>query len=119
MFHGWDCFPNCDTRFSKKNKDNIDPYRYMPFGNGPRNCIGMRFTLVNIKLGVIRVLQNFTLQTCKETQVRQNTFCINNSLLGAFSSWGVFIKKVMPFQLLTTYFSSSSSSSVPLLPPSF
>nr|XP_020042948.1 cytochrome P450 3A25-like [Castor canadensis] len=56
-------------RFSKKNKDNIDPYIYMPFGNGPRNCIGMRFTLVNIKLGVIRVLQNFTLQTCKETQV--------------------------------------------------
>ncbi|KAM6157324.1 cytochrome P450 3A14-like [Erethizon dorsatum] len=56
-------------RFSKKNKENIDPYIYMPFGNGPRNCIGMRFALMNIKLALIRVLQNFSFHPCKETQV--------------------------------------------------
>ncbi|KFO19782.1 cytochrome P450 3A14 [Fukomys damarensis] len=56
-------------RFSKKNKEKIDPYIYMPFGNGPRNCIGMRFALMNMKLALIRVLQNFSLQPCKETQV--------------------------------------------------
>ncbi|XP_013364937.1 PREDICTED: cytochrome P450 3A17-like [Chinchilla lanigera] len=56
-------------RFSKKNKENIDPYIYMPFGNGPRNCIGMRFALMNMKLALIRVLQNFSFHTCKETQI--------------------------------------------------
>ncbi|EHB00903.1 Cytochrome P450 3A13 [Heterocephalus glaber] len=56
-------------RFSKKNKGNIDPYIYMPFGAGPRNCIGMRFALMNMKLAIIRVLQNFSFQTCKETQI--------------------------------------------------
>uniref|UniRef100_A0A2K6MQ92 Cytochrome P450 3A n=1 Tax=Rhinopithecus bieti TaxID=61621 RepID=A0A2K6MQ92_RHIBE len=55
-------------RFSKKNKDNIDPYIYTPFGNGPRNCIGMRFALMNMKLALIRVLQNFSFKPCKETQ---------------------------------------------------
>ncbi|XP_054445811.1 cytochrome P450 3A12-like [Pteronotus mesoamericanus] len=56
-------------RFSKMNKDSINPYIYMPFGNGPRNCIGMRFALMNMKLAVIRVLQNFSFKTCKETQI--------------------------------------------------
>ncbi|KAM6157149.1 cytochrome P450 3A4-like [Erethizon dorsatum] len=56
-------------RFSKKNKDLINSYIYMPFGSGPRNCIGMRFALMNMKLAVIRVLQNFSLQPCEETQV--------------------------------------------------
>ncbi|OBS75727.1 hypothetical protein A6R68_17822, partial [Neotoma lepida] len=54
-------------RFSKENKGSIGPYVYLPFGNGPRNCIGMRFALISMKLAVIRVLQNFTLHFCEET----------------------------------------------------
>lgn len=56
-------------RFSKSNKDSINPYIYVPFGNGPRNCIGMRFALMNMKLAVIKVLQNFSFKPCKETQI--------------------------------------------------
>uniref|UniRef100_A0A8D2JRQ1 Cytochrome P450 3A n=1 Tax=Sciurus vulgaris TaxID=55149 RepID=A0A8D2JRQ1_SCIVU len=56
-------------RFSKKNKDNIDPYVYMPFGSGPRNCIGMRFALMNMKLALVKVMQNFSFQPCQETQI--------------------------------------------------
>ncbi|KAK2502976.1 hypothetical protein MC885_018043 [Smutsia gigantea] len=56
-------------RFSKKNKDSINPYIYMPFGSGPRNCIGMRFALLNMKLAIVRVLQNFSFKPCKETQI--------------------------------------------------
>uniref|UniRef100_A0A8D1KET6 unspecific monooxygenase n=1 Tax=Sus scrofa TaxID=9823 RepID=A0A8D1KET6_PIG len=55
-------------RFSKKNKDTINPYTYLPFGTGPRNCIGMRFALMNMKLALVRVLQNFSFKPCKETQ---------------------------------------------------
>ncbi|XP_049985680.1 cytochrome P450 3A31-like isoform X4 [Alexandromys fortis] len=56
-------------RFSKENKASINPYVYMPFGYGPRNCIGMRFALMNMKLALTKVLQNFSLQPCKETQI--------------------------------------------------
>ncbi|XP_007939353.1 cytochrome P450 3A8-like [Orycteropus afer afer] len=56
-------------RFSKENKSNIDPYLYLPFGTGPRNCIGMRFALMNMKLAVTRVMQEFSVKPCKETQI--------------------------------------------------
>ncbi|XP_037669814.1 cytochrome P450 3A12-like isoform X2 [Choloepus didactylus] len=56
-------------RFSKENKENIDPYLYMPFGTGPRNCIGMRFALMSLKVALISVLQHFSFKPCKETQI--------------------------------------------------
>uniref|UniRef100_A0A8C8UEQ4 Cytochrome P450 3A n=1 Tax=Peromyscus maniculatus bairdii TaxID=230844 RepID=A0A8C8UEQ4_PERMB len=56
-------------RFSKENKGNINPYVYLPFGIGPRNCLGMRFTLMIMKLALTKVLQNFSFQPCKETQI--------------------------------------------------
>ncbi|XP_022059754.1 cytochrome P450 3A27-like [Acanthochromis polyacanthus] len=56
-------------RFSKENKDNIDPYAFLPFGAGPRNCIGMRFAQLMMKLAMVEVLQNFSFVTCKETDI--------------------------------------------------
>uniref|UniRef100_A0A673ZW32 unspecific monooxygenase n=1 Tax=Salmo trutta TaxID=8032 RepID=A0A673ZW32_SALTR len=57
-------------RFSKENKESIDPNTYMPFGAGPRNCIGMRFALIMIKLAMVEILQSFTFSVCDETEVR-------------------------------------------------
>ncbi|XP_049644657.1 cytochrome P450 3A12-like [Suncus etruscus] len=59
----------CPERFSGANKNSINPYVYMPFGAGPRNCIGMRFALMNLKLALVKILQNFTFKPCEETQI--------------------------------------------------
>uniref|UniRef100_A0A8C0GPI5 unspecific monooxygenase n=1 Tax=Chelonoidis abingdonii TaxID=106734 RepID=A0A8C0GPI5_CHEAB len=56
-------------RFSKENKEMMDPYTYLPFGAGPRNCLGMRFALLSIKVAIASLLQNFTFRPCKETQI--------------------------------------------------
>uniref|UniRef100_A0A8C6LD53 unspecific monooxygenase n=1 Tax=Nothobranchius furzeri TaxID=105023 RepID=A0A8C6LD53_NOTFU len=56
-------------RFSKANKEKIDPYTYMPFGAGPRNCIGMRFALVMMKLAIVEILQRYSFSVCKETEI--------------------------------------------------
>uniref|UniRef100_A0A0E9X920 unspecific monooxygenase n=2 Tax=Anguilla anguilla TaxID=7936 RepID=A0A0E9X920_ANGAN len=63
--------PECfnPERFSKENKDSMDPYAFLPFGAGPRNCIGMRFAVALMKLAIVQVLQNFSFVTCKETEI--------------------------------------------------
>ncbi|XP_051157195.1 cytochrome P450 9e2-like [Leptopilina boulardi] len=48
-------------RFSDENKDKINPYAYIPFGLGPRKCIGNRFALMEIKVLFVHLLQNFIL----------------------------------------------------------
>ncbi|XP_074742235.1 cytochrome P450 3A29-like isoform X2 [Strix uralensis] len=56
-------------RFSKESKESIDPYTFLPFGAGPRNCIGMRFALLIMKVAVVVLLQNFSFRTCKDTPI--------------------------------------------------
>ncbi|XP_019717798.1 cytochrome P450, family 3, subfamily A, polypeptide 65 [Hippocampus comes] len=56
-------------RFSKENKDSLDPYVYLPFGAGPRNCIGMRFAMVSMKLAIVEILQRYNFCMCDETEV--------------------------------------------------
>ncbi|XP_011705627.1 PREDICTED: cytochrome P450 9e2-like, partial [Wasmannia auropunctata] len=64
-------FPNPDKfdpeRFNEKNKDNILPYTYLPFGLGPRKCIGNRFALMETKILIAHLLQKFTLKTTEKT----------------------------------------------------
>ena len=45
------------------------PNAWMPFGAGPRNCVGIRFALMETKLTLASILQHFTFEVCEETQV--------------------------------------------------
>ncbi|NXN94593.1 CP3AO protein, partial [Rhinopomastus cyanomelas] len=56
-------------RFSKENRESVDPYTFLPFGAGPRNCIGMRFALLVVKVAVVVLLQNFSFRTCRDTPI--------------------------------------------------
>ncbi|CAK9813269.1 Cytochrome P450 9e2 [Anthophora plagiata] len=56
-------------RFSKENKDNIVPYTYMPFGVGPRKCIGNRFALMEAKIVIAYLLHRFRLKPTEKTKI--------------------------------------------------
>jgi len=46
-------------RFLPENKHLLVPYTYLPFGQGPRNCVGMRFAYQEIKLLLAKMLPKF------------------------------------------------------------
>nr|CAB3235815.1 cytochrome P450 CYP3-like member 2 [Phallusia mammillata] len=50
-----------------EDMNKIDPMIFQPFGGGPRNCIGMRFALIVVKLTICNVLQNFYLDFADDT----------------------------------------------------
>ena len=57
-------------RFSPDNKAKVNPLTYMPFGQGPRNCIGMRFALLEAKLALATIVQKFKFERSPDTEVR-------------------------------------------------
>ncbi|KAL5283837.1 hypothetical protein ACFFRR_006240 [Megaselia abdita] len=46
-------------RFNEENKRNIDPSTYLPFGSGPRMCIGNRFAMLEIKSLMYHLFKEF------------------------------------------------------------
>ncbi|XP_044270810.1 probable cytochrome P450 9f2 [Tribolium madens] len=56
-------------RFNDENKHKINPSTFIPFGAGPRNCIGSRFALLEIKLLIFHVLKNFEIVPIKKTLI--------------------------------------------------
>ncbi|CAG9584935.1 unnamed protein product [Danaus chrysippus] len=54
-------------RFSEENKHKIKPFTYMPFGLGPRNCIGIRFAQLELKILIFDLVSNYKIVKCSKT----------------------------------------------------
>jgi cytochrome P450 len=54
-------------RFSSENVDKIVPFTYLPFGMGPRKCIGGRFGLMQSKMSIAKLISNYEISTNSKT----------------------------------------------------
>ncbi|XP_077552705.1 cytochrome P450 3A24-like [Haemaphysalis longicornis] len=53
-------------RFNEDNKNNIHPTCFLPFGNGPRACVGRAFAFLNVKVAVATLVSRFSIHVDKQ-----------------------------------------------------
>lgn len=87
-------YPNPDKfdpeRFSDENKGLIKPNTFLPFGVGPRNCIGSRLALMETKSIVFNILSRFCIVRSENTQ--DPLQLKKNILVALQSEKGLFVK---------------------------
>ncbi|XP_033215863.1 cytochrome P450 6B5-like [Belonocnema kinseyi] len=49
-------------RFSEEQKNNRQKFTFLPFGEGPRTCVGMRMAILLIKAAIATILKDFSIQ---------------------------------------------------------
>ncbi|XP_020806517.1 probable cytochrome P450 6t1 [Drosophila serrata] len=64
-------WPNPDRfdpeRFAAEQRQQHHPMTYLPFGAGPRGCIGTLLGQLEIKVGLLHILKNFRVEICDRT----------------------------------------------------
>ncbi|KAL4625086.1 thromboxane-A synthase isoform X1 [Arapaima gigas] len=56
-------------RFTAEAKASRHPFAYLPFGAGPRSCVGMRLAQLEIRMALVHVFRQFSLVASSETKV--------------------------------------------------
>jgi len=66
-------YPNPDTfdpeNFSSDRVKERDSIEWLPFGDGPRNCIGMRFGQMQARIGLALLIKDFRFSVCEKTTI--------------------------------------------------
>ncbi|KAG5326844.1 C6A13 protein, partial [Acromyrmex heyeri] len=81
-------YPNPDKfdpeRFNADKIEERHSYTYLPFGEGPRNCIGSRFGYTQTKVGLVSLLSKYIFKLHSQTPIPL-TFSENSFILTAKS----------------------------------
>ncbi|XP_063223902.1 cytochrome P450 6j1-like [Bacillus rossius redtenbacheri] len=54
-------------RFSPEKKKERSHFSHLPFGEGPRICIGMRFGMIQVKTALVHILTAYQVRPCAQT----------------------------------------------------
>lgn len=71
-------------RFDPEETAKMDPYQFIPFSAGSRNCIGQHFAMNEMKLAVAQVVKQFKLETDPKKPIKRHLSLTLKAEGGAF-----------------------------------
>ncbi|XP_055697198.1 probable cytochrome P450 6a14 [Phlebotomus papatasi] len=80
-------------RFTEENIKNRHAYAWLPFGEGPRICVGMRFGMMQTRVGLANLLSKYRVKTTPKTPIPL-VFSPSSSVLSAKSGMWLRLEKV-------------------------
>jgi len=83
--HVWDePFEFKPERFSPENVVKMDPFQFIPFSAGSRNCIGQVFAMNEMKATIAHMIQRFQFHLDTERPIRMEISITLKAEHGAF-----------------------------------
>lgn len=79
-------------RFSPENKLQTEGL-FLGFGDGPRNCIGYRFGMVQTRIGLISLLSKFEFTKCNKT-MEELKYSLRNVVLSPEGGMWLKVSKI-------------------------
>lgn len=71
LHHDPEYFPNPEVfdpeRFTSDKVAQRNNATYLPFGDGPRNCIGLRFGMMQARVGLVTLLSNYDISLSEKS----------------------------------------------------
>ncbi|XP_014611675.1 PREDICTED: probable cytochrome P450 6a13 [Polistes canadensis] len=93
--HDPDIYPDPEVfdpdRFTDEVTKSRHPMHFLPFGDGPRNCIGLRFAYLQMKIGLITVLNNYVIDVCEKTPMRPYPLNMQDAMM-LQPTCGIYVK---------------------------
>ncbi|XP_047369990.1 uncharacterized protein LOC124957199 [Vespa velutina] len=87
-------------RWNEQRKSEINKYCFLPFGEGPRICVGLRMALLQIKAAIAILLMKYKIErnsrTCYPVKI-DNFGILSTSIDGLW----VYLRRLMKFTILT------------------
>ncbi|XP_017069429.1 probable cytochrome P450 6a21 [Drosophila eugracilis] len=75
--------------FSAERVKERDSVEWLPFGDGPRNCIGMRFGQMQTRIGLALLIKDFKFSVCEQTTIPMK---YNKEMFLIASESGIYLK---------------------------
>ena len=97
IHHDPEYYPDPETfdpeRFTSEESNKRNNFTFLAFGEGPRACIGLRFGMLQAKIGIALLLQNFIFDKCDKTVVPLK-FEKHTAVLTPFGGVYLKVKKI-------------------------